>query len=56
MLTDNIKSEIKKVIVGKDEIIEKVLTEILAQGHTGHNAFRCDRLFGFRKIKFRLCV
>lgn len=88
MLTDNIKSEIKKVIVGKDEIIEKVLTAILAQGHilledvpgvgktslalafskalgldlqtysvhTGHNAFRCDRLFGFRKIKFRLCV
>ena len=33
MLTDNIKSEIKKVIVGKDEIIEKVLTAILAQGH-----------------------
>ena len=30
MLTDNIKSEIKKVIVGKDEIIEKVLTAILA--------------------------
>ena len=33
MLTDNIKSEIKKVIVGKDEIIEKVLTAILAQVH-----------------------
>ena len=33
MLTDNIKSEIKKVIVGKDEIIEMVLTAILAQGH-----------------------
>ena len=30
---DNIKSEIKKVIVGKDEIMEKVLTAILAQGH-----------------------
>lgn len=33
MLTDNIKSEIKKVIIGKDDIIEKVLTAILARGH-----------------------
>ena len=32
-LAVQIQSEIKKVIIGKDDIIEKVLMAILAQGH-----------------------
>ncbi len=32
-LTEKIQSEVKKVIIGKDEVIKKVLIAILAQGH-----------------------
>ena len=32
-LTQNIQAEIHKVIIGKDEIIEKILMAILAKGH-----------------------
>lgn len=32
-LTEQIQSEIKKVIIGKDEVIRKVLMAVLAQGH-----------------------
>ena len=32
-LAVQIQNEIKKVIIGKDDVIEKVLTAILAQGH-----------------------
>ena len=32
-LAEKIQSEIKKVIIGKDEVIKKVLMAILAQGH-----------------------
>ena len=32
-LVDQIQNEIKKVIIGKDEIVEKILMSILAQGH-----------------------
>lgn len=32
-LTDRIQNEVKKVIIGKDEVIKKVLIAILAQGH-----------------------
>lgn len=31
-LAVQIQNEIKKVIIGKDDVIEKVLTAILAQG------------------------
>ncbi len=33
MITDEIKKEIKKVIIGKDDVISKVLLAILARGH-----------------------
>ena len=32
-LAEKIQSEIKKVIIGKDDVIKKVLMAILAQGH-----------------------
>ena len=32
-LTDRIQSEISKVILGKDDVIRKVLLAILAKGH-----------------------
>ena len=32
-LTDKIISEVKKVIVGKDDVVEKIWIAILAQGH-----------------------
>ena len=32
-LTDKIQDEIKKVIIGKDEVIGRVLMAILAKGH-----------------------
>ena len=30
---EKIQSEIKKVIIGKDDVIKKVLMAVLAQGH-----------------------
>jgi len=30
---DELKTEVKKVIIGKDEVIDKVLMAILADGH-----------------------
>ena len=32
-LAEKIQSEIKKVIIGKDDVIKKVLMAVLAQGH-----------------------
>ena len=32
-LTGKIQTEIKKVIVGKDDVVRRVLMAILAQGH-----------------------
>ena len=32
-LTQIIQSEVQKVIIGKDDVIKKVLMAILAQGH-----------------------
>ena len=32
-LTEQIQNEIKKAIIGKDDVIRKVLMAVLAQGH-----------------------
>ena len=32
-LTEQIQKEIRKVIIGKDDVIRKVLMAVLAQGH-----------------------